>query len=662
MKTRVLTILLGLIFAVNGQAQYYSKGDGALKLPALISDNMVLQQLRNICIWGESYPDAEVSVTPSWENKSTTVKAGTNGRWKLHLRTPAATSIPQYIIVKSKNRSLNVENVLIGEVWLCSGQSNMAMTVNGAGGQVSNYKNEESDANYPEIRMFNVKPDLSANAGVDVEGKWDICSPETVSDFSAAAYFFARKVYKETGIPVGIINSSWGGTDIETWISMDTFKNLPGHFRVRYEDAEIFGVENVLKKNENNRNAFIDTVASDAGMKEQWYNPSHNFESWKLMTQPQEWSGTELASFDGVAWFKYDFNISDAGTDQGGALSLGKVDDNDITWINGIKVGETEGAGYDRMYDVPSGVLKKGKNTIVIKVVDAIRAGGLTGRKDDLYIKTKEGKYSLAGDWQYKTALNTTDLHYTDVVPNLCYGLLYNAMIDPLKDFAIKGVIWYQGENNTGRAYDYRTLFPALIKDWRTKWGYDFPFYWVQLAAYLPKAEKPPVADNWAELRESQTMTLSLEHTGQAVTADIGDANDIHPKNKQDVGLRLAYIALNKDYNMTDIICSGPTYKTMKINRDRIIIEFDNIGSGLIITSKYGYIEGFSIAGTNQKFVWANAKLEGKNRVIVYSNEIKKPVAVRYCWSGNPDVNLFNSAGLPATPFRTDQWKLSTEY
>jgi sialate O-acetylesterase len=201
---------------------------------------------------------------------------------------------------------------IFGEVWLCSGQSNMAMTINGAGGQVYNYKNEESNANYPKIRMFNVKPDLSANAGVDVEGKWDICSPETVSDFSAVAYFFARKVYKETGIPVGIINSSWGGTDIETWISMDTFKNLPEHFLVRYKDAEIYGVESVLKKNEDNRNAFIDTVANDVGMEKQWYNPSHNFESWKFMAQPQEWSGTELASFDGVAWFKYDFNISDA--------------------------------------------------------------------------------------------------------------------------------------------------------------------------------------------------------------------------------------------------------------------------------------------------------------------------------------------------------------
>ena len=662
MKTRVFSILLGLMFAVGVQAQTYSKEDGALKLPVLINDNMVLQQLQNVPIWGKSFPNAEVTVSASWNTEIMTVKANANGRWVLHLKTPTATSIPQHIIVKSENKSLNVNNVLIGEVWLCSGQSNMAMTINGAVGQVYNYKNEVSNANYPKIRLFNVKPNYSSGSVVDVSGKWDICSPETVSNSSAVAYFFARKIHQETGIPIGIINSSWGGTDIETWISMEAFRNLPDIYRQKYKDAETYGIETVLKKNEDNRNTFIDVVANDEGMKEHWYNPSHNFASWKIMSLPQEWSKTELTAFDGVVWFRYEFNISDPDAGEPGILSLGKVDDNDMTWINGIKIGETEGAGYDRMYEIPAGVLKKGKNNIVIKVIDAIRAGGFTGVKDNFYIKTKEGQYSLVGEWQYKATVNTNDLHYVDVVPNLCYGLLYNAMINPLKDFTIKGVIWYQGENNTGQAYSYRTLFPALIKDWRTKWGYDFPFYWVQLASYMPKAEQPPFVDSWAELRESQTLTLAVEHTGQAVTTDIGDANDIHPKNKQDVGLRLADIALNNDYNMPDVIYSGPTYKSMRINRDKIIIEFDNIAFGLIVTSKYGYIEGFSIAGTDQKFVWANAKLGGNNKVIIYSDEVKIPVAVRYCWSSNPDVNLFNSAGLPAVPFRTDTWKLSTEH
>lgn len=663
MKMLVFSLLLGLTFAVSVQAQPYSKEDGALKLPVLISNNMVLQQLQNVRIWGESSPNSEVTVTPSWNNVSIATKANENGHWILGLGTPAATSIPQHIIVKSGNKSLNVDNILIGEVWLCSGQSNMAMTINGSGGQVYNYKNEVSNVNYPNICLFNVKSNLSAKAITDMNGRWDICTSETVANFSAVGYFFARKIHQETGIPIGIINSSWGGTDIETWISMDTFKNLPNRFKEKYNETEKYGVDFVLKRNEENRNEFNRVVANEIGMEEQWYMPSHNFTSWKLMTQPQEWSKTDLASFDGVVWFKYEFNMLDSDAANTGILSLGKIDDNDITWINGIKIGETEGAGYDRVYNIPSGVLKRGSNTIVIKVTDAIRGGGFTGRKEDFYIETKDGRYSLVGDWQYKPTVNTQHLHYSmDNAPNLHYGLLYNAMINPLTDFAIKGVIWYQGENNTGQAYNYRTLFPTLINDWRKKWGYNFPFYWVQLASYMPKAEQPPVADSWAELREAQTLTLGVVHTGQIVITDIGDANDIHPKNKQDVGLRLANIALNNDYNRSDVIYSGPTYKSTRINRNIIIIEFDNIASGLITTSKYGYIEGFTIAGADHKFVWANAKLEGKNKVIVYSEDIKKPVAVRYCWASNPDVNLFNSFGLPTCPFRTDLWKLSTEH
>ena len=629
-----------------------------VRLANIFSDNMVLQAHKPIKIWGSAAPGEIVKIYLNKKEKS----AITNkvGKWMLEF---PSMDYCDTITLKAigKNNQVELTNVLLGDVWLCSGQSNMAMTINGTGGQVYNYKNEESSANYPEIRMFNVSPNLSANTGIDVEGKWEICSPASVSHFSAVAYFFARKIHQETGIPIGIINSSWGGTDIETWISMDAFKKLPKHFLTKYIDVETNGVEAILKKNEDNRNAFNEVVANDIGDKEQWYKPTHNTDLWKLMSQPQEWSGTDLASFDGVVWFKYEFRLSDTDADQPGTLSLGKIDDNDVTWINGIKVGETNGAGYDRTYKIPSGILKKGKNIITIKVVDAIRGGGFTGKNEEFFIKTKDGKFSLAGDWKYATTINTEKLHYMDVVPNLCYGLLYNAMIDPLKDFAIKGVLWYQGENNTSRAYDYRTLFPTLITDWRMKWADDFPFYWVQLAAYLPKADQPPVADSWAELREAQTLTLSLNKTGQAITTDIGEANDIHPKNKQDVGLRLAYIALKKDYHMLDVKYSGPTYKRMKKKRDKIIIEFENIGSGLITSSKYGYVEGFSVAGDNEEFVWANAKITDKNKVIVYSDQVKNPSAVRYCWASNPDVNLYNNAGLPAVPFRTDVWKLSTE-
>ncbi len=300
--------------------------------------------------------------------------------------------------------------------------------------------------------------------------------------------------------------------------------------------------------------------------------------------------------------------------------------------------------------------MKEGRNTIVIKVSDHSGGGGVYGNPDNLYLKTAKGKYPLSGEWLYKVAVSNVEFNYVNISPNMHYALLYNAMINPIIQLPIKGVIWYQGESNASQAYNYRTLFPAMINDWRSKWGYEFPFYWVQLANYMDK-DKVPQESEWASLREAQTLTLSLPQTGQAVTTDIGDADDIHPRNKQDVGLRLALTALNKTYNMNNIICSGPTFRSMNIAGDKVNIEYDNIAQGLVVNNKYGYIEGFAVAGEDQRFVWARAILEG-NKVVVFSDQVSNPVAVRYSWSNNPDVNLFNSSGLPAAPFKTDNWEI----
>jgi sialate O-acetylesterase len=330
MKKILLLFVLQSIWIGSLRAQF--------RFANIFSDNMVIQAHKPIKIWGNAAPGEVVKVSLDKQQKTTTTDK--RGKWMLEF-APMDYGDPVIIKGVGEKNKVELKNILIGEVWLCSGQSNMAMTINGAGGQVYNYKNEESNAQYPDIRMYNVKPNLSASVGIDIEGKWDICSPETVSDFSAVAYFFARKIYQETGIPIGIINSSWGGTDIETWISMETFKRLPYRFKTKYKDAEVYGVEAVLKNNEDNRNAFAEAVSNDIGIEEEWYSPSHNTDSWKLMSQPQEWSGTELEAFDGVVWFKYKFSLSDADAGQPGVLSLGKVDDIDITWINGEKVGET---------------------------------------------------------------------------------------------------------------------------------------------------------------------------------------------------------------------------------------------------------------------------------------------------------------------------------
>ncbi|EGK02495.1 sialate O-acetylesterase [Dysgonomonas gadei] len=622
-----------------------------VKLPRIFSDNMVLQRDKPIKIWG--WADKNETVEVSFLDQQKKVKADKNGNWTI-LLTPVSHGGPYTMQVKGKNNSITFQNILIGEVWLCSGQSNMEWQVKSS----MNAKSEISNADFPQIRSFNVVKDLDMKPKSDLKGSWEVCSPATVGDFSAVAYFFARKLYQELNVPIGIINSSWGGTDIETWTSPESFSKLGDIFKERYKALNITDFDKFAKESEEGKKAFTQAMLNDPGVAESWFNPTLNTSTWKKMQVPKLWDG-ELGSVDGILWFRYALTLPESVEGKSGTIRLGPIDDNDVTWINGIKVGETNGYNINRSYAVPANVLKAGQNIITVKIVDNAGGGGLYGKPEDLTLDAGGKSYPLAGEWLYKVAVSNKAFNYVEFSPNMYSSLLYNAMINPIIQYPIKGAIWYQGENNAGQAYNYRTLFPNMITDWRTKWGYEFPFYWVQLANFMAKDDVPQDSD-WAELREAQSMTLSLPKTGEAVITDIGEANDIHPRNKQDVGLRLALNALNKDYGKTDIIYSGPTFKSMEVDGDKAIISFNNIGKGLKSTSKYGYIEGFAIAGADNKFVWAKAYIEG-DKVIVYSDNISKPVSVRYSWSNNPDVNLFNSEGLPAAPFRTDCLKGITQ-
>lgn len=622
-----------------------------VKLPRIFSDNMVLQRDKPIKVWG--WADKNETVEVSFLDQQKKVKADKNGNWAI-LLTPVSHGGPYTMQVKGKNNSITFQNILIGEVWLCSGQSNMEWQVKSS----MNAKSEISNADFPQIRSFNVVKDLDMKPKSDLKGSWEVCSPATVGDFSAVAYFFARKLYQELNVPIGIINSSWGGTDIETWTSPESFSKLGDIFKERYKALNITDFDKFAKESEEGKKAFTQAMLNDPGVAESWFNPTLNTSTWKKMQVPKLWDG-ELGSVDGILWFRYALTLPESVEGKSGTIRLGPIDDNDVTWINGIKVGETNGYNINRSYAVPANVLKAGQNIITVKIVDNAGGGGLYGKPEDLTLDAGGKSYPLAGEWLYKVAVSNKAFNYVEFSPNMYSSLLYNAMINPIIQYPIKGAIWYQGENNAGQAYNYRTLFPNMITDWRTKWGYEFPFYWVQLANFMAKDDVPQDSD-WAELREAQSLTLSLPKTGEAVITDIGEANDIHPRNKQDVGLRLALNALNKDYGKTDIIYSGPTFKSMEVDGDKAIISFNNIGKGLKSTSKYGYIEGFAIAGTDNKFVWAKAYIEG-DKVIVYSDNISKPVSVRYSWSNNPDVNLFNSEGLPAAPFRTDCLKGITQ-
>lgn len=628
-----------------------------LQVADIFTDHMVLQREREMVFWGWTKPKEKVSIRLGALEKS--AKADVAGRWELRLPAQAAGG-PFEVIISSKSGILQLEDVWIGEVWICSGQSNMEWPLSA----VQNAEAEVAAANYPMIRMFNVANNIQL-APVDrlaAGSSWKACTPDVASSFSAVAYFMARKLQQELGIAIGLIGSNWGGTIVETWISAESIKQDPDfkNFSTSNLRDQILATETAAQ---TALNAFYDQFPDEGpDMRENegiWSGENYATTNWKSLELPGLWEGKGLINVDGVVWFRKEFQLSPAEAAAGGTLSLGAIDDEDITWINGVQVGATQRYDAPRNYEVPPAVLKAGRNVIAVRVNDTGGGGGFSADLGTLMFRTASQSISLDGFWAYRPGPRQASGQLSAIRPNDAPTLLYNGMIHPLVPFGIGGVIWYQGESNAGRAYQYRRLFPLLIEDWRRIWGYEFPFLWVQLANFTAAMPMPGESD-WAELREAQSMTLSLPNTAQAVTIDIGVANDIHPRNKQDVGLRLALAALHTAYGQS-ITYSGPTYQSMKIADDRIILSFEHVGGGLMAKDRYGYLKGFAIAGADKQWHWAQAEILG-NTISVFSPQVPRPVAVRYAWAKNPDdANLFNQEGLPASPFRTDDWKGITE-
>ena len=665
MKTKMLlsefiySFIVILLFQLSGCQKTNPPAKDISLLP-LFTDNMVLQQKQDIPIWGTAEPGGKVVVTFNEQQKKTTVND--DGNWKVSLLPVPAGGPHQLVISGVETQTIN--NVMVGEVWICSGQSNMEMPVYGGWGKVDNYEEEVVNANYSNIRLFTVEKAM-ANTEQDSfkSDGWKECSSETVPGFSAVAYFYGRHLHNNLDIPIGLIQTAWGGTIVEAWTSAASMKRIPEFAeKVKYIESDKTTNEEKLaaaKKNQAEWPDKIENLLIDKGTQNHGYqNNDFNTDDWKTMKLPRIWEELEI-NVDGVVWFSKNINVPASWQGEDLTLSLGRINDYDITWFNGKKVGRGTDVSESRNYKIPSSLVNKGQNRIVVQVLDVGNVGGIYGPAKDMKLTFKDKSISLVGNWKYKIdpieikAKAMPKKLDENVGPNRP-TVLYNAMIKPLLPYGIKGAIWYQGESNAGRAYQYRNLFSTLIKDWRNVWGQgDFPFIFVQLANFM-KVQPQPVEDSWAELREAQTMALGLPNTGMAVTIDIGDALDIHPTNKQDVGKRLALNALGEVYEK-DIPFSGPLYKSMKVEGSKIRLQFSNTNAGLkIMGSKK--LKGFAIAGKDKKFVWATAKIEG-NEVVVSSSKIKNPVAVRYAWAANPICNLYNGADLPASPFRTDDWK-----
>ncbi len=624
---------------------------GQVKLPKLISDGMVLQRNSELKIWGWASAGEKISIQFIDKNYNTTTD--NKGDWSVTITAHKAGG-PYEMNIKANN-SITIHDIMIGDVWVCSGQSNMELPMK----RVSwNYPGEIEHSANKYIRQFLVpdKYDFNQPENNFSNGAWKSASPENTPDFSAAAYFFAKEIYNKYKVPVGLINSALGGSPVESWISADALKKFPKY----YNEALMFRDSTLIKKIEDADNARSHawyTLLSqiDNGYKDPkhiWYDPSLNDSDWSSMKIPGYWDDTELRNKNGVVWFRKKVDIPSSMAGKSAKLILGRIVDADSAFVNGKFVG-TVGYQYPpRRYDVPAGILKAGENTIVVRVISNIGVAGFVPDKEyDLIVGNDS--IDIKGEWKYRLGAEMPPLESQTFIRWKPMGL-YNAMIAPLLNYQIKGVIWYQGESNAGRPWDYRELFTTMINDWREKWNEgNFPFLYVQLPNY-GEAKSEPSESGWALLQEAQLKTLSVPNTAMAVTIDIGEWNDIHPLDKKDVGKRLFLGAEKVAYGDENVVYSGPIYKSMKVEGNKIVLSFTNTGAGLI--SKGGELKTFAIAGADKHFVWAKAKIEG-DKVVVWSDKIPNPAAVRYAWADNPaGANLYNKDGLPASPFRTDKW------
>jgi sialate O-acetylesterase len=654
MRHKLLLILLCSVLAVSAK----------VKLQPMFSDNMVLQQQTNAPIWGESKPNAKVTIKTSWDGKKYSVKADETGNWKTDVMTPKAGG--PFTVTISDGKPVVLHDVMIGEVWLCTGQSNMEMPVVGPPdnnwGKVINYEKEAADANnHPNIRLLHVKMTASYTPRQYIkiiDNGWQKCSDKSIADFSAAGYFFGRNIEKYRNVPIGLIETCRGGTAVEAWTSREALNSVPKYTET-LKQMEIANLNNEKKDDDDGGLAYawlhslLKLDDNFGGGNLAWKNTGYDDSSWQEMTVPCDMHTNGVGQFYGKVIFRKTIDIPKFLNGKALTLHLGIVDARDITFFNGVEVGYTSDYSLQRVYTIPASLVKTGKAVITVMCVDTSGSGGLIGGSDGMKLVSPPGDnvmaLELSGAWKFKTSTPAKELPGE---PFSAPTVLYNSMINPLIPYAVKGAIWYQGEANAGHAYLYRDVLPTMINDWRTRWGYKFPFYIVQLANYK-KQQTAPEESDWAELREAQLKTLAVENTGMAVAIDIGNADDIHPKNKQEVGRRLSLAARKLTYG-EDIPYSGPIYSNYKIEGKTIRLFFNHCDGGL--KAKEGTeLKGFTIAGADHKFYWADAKIDG-NTIVVSSKDVALPMAVRYAWANNPICNLYNGADLPASPFRTDDW------
>jgi len=633
-----------------------------IKLATILGDGMVLQRESEVALWGTAKPGARIEVQPSWGGAASSATADDKGRWKVRVHTPAAGG-PFEIAFRGDGEAA-LKDVLSGDVWLCSGQSNMEWPLGRPfkepPGAPSN-QDEIANANYPQMRLFTVAQRVSAFERDDVDGKWAVCSPQTVGDFSATGYFFGRKLIRELGVPIGLIASDWGGTPAESWTSAKSLRAF-SEFGETLDYLAIASDPNEREKYAREHGEVwwdkLDQLGSPP-IGAQWTSGTYDDSQWKKVELPASLTQDGLDAFDGIVYFRRVVEIPAEWEGAAATLELGPIDDRDDTWFDGANVGQSRENGQwnlPREYTIPAAALHAGKRVIAVRMLDTGGIAGINGTPEQMVLHSANkslAPIAISGTWLYRLgpALDTLP----PMAPGRGIGpgkatTLFNGMIAPLTQLSLRGVIWYQGEANVGRAEQYRKLLPTLIRDWRTRFdNSELPFYFVQIAPFTYGG----TGDAAAELRDAQRLSLSTPNTGMAITMDIGDPTDIHPGSKQEVGRRLAYWALAETYGRDSVSYCGPLYHSMKVEGESVRVSFDHADAGLV--AKGGALTQFLIAGADKRFFPAEAVIE-RDTVVVSSPRVTKPVAVRYGWTDAAMPNLFNGAGLPASSFRSDDW------
>ncbi len=614
-----------------------------VKLPKLISDSMVLQRGTSIKIWG--WAAANEKVTVRFNQKQYQAVTNEQGKW-LILLAPMKAGGPYNMDIDASNH-VTIKNILVGDVWLCGGQSNMELEMERV---KYTYADEIANANNPSIRQFMVPDRYDFNqVHDDVDaGAWATVNPKDILHFSAVAYFFAKGIHTKYKVPIGLINAALGGSPAEAWISEDALKSFPNY----YQEAQRFKnkslIDSIETKDRDASNSWYRQLnGNDEGIRNNWRDMTIDDTHWEQVNMPSYLTNAK----PGAIWLRKEFTVPASMIGKKAKLELGRIVDADSVFVNGLFVGNITYQYPPRRYELAPNILKEGRNIVAVKLISNNGRGGFV--LDKKYeLTTSTDTIDLKGTWKYKIGATMPSAPGQTFVRWKPLGL-YNAMIAPLIDFPIKGTIWYQGEANTKNPKEYTALMDTLMADWRTKRNQgNFPFIFVQLANFM-EAKQQPTESSWAATRQAQLNTLSVPNTGMAVAIDLGDWNDIHPENKKEVGHRLALQARKIAYGENQLIAAGPLYQSMKIQGNKAIINFSNIGKGLMALnlSKDIELKYFSIAGADRKFVWAKAIIQG-NKVIIWNDSIISPIMVRYAWADNPaGANLYNKEGLPASPF-----------